>query len=184
MTSIRNDYVWTPELKEADAKLKEQYGPGAHIIPMRESDVAYFEAKKAAENAPQTDTFESPKATEKAPQTDTFEAQKPAKPAKPELSTADKQEMIKNAKTKAAGWSILFGPTSILYYGLRSKRKVAKKFGLDREKDQDLIKRIKKEQVKATVPALLFTATGALFSLGGIISYICNKAKNPSKIDV
>ena len=38
MTSISNNYVWTPELIEQDKALKEKYGAGAHITPARESD--------------------------------------------------------------------------------------------------------------------------------------------------
>lgn len=38
MTSIRDNYVWTPQLIEQDKALKEKYGPSAHIIPMKESD--------------------------------------------------------------------------------------------------------------------------------------------------
>ena len=98
--------------------------------------------------------------------------------SRPEMSTEDKQEMIKKARAKAAGMSILFGPLSTVYYSLRSDKKVAKKFGLDAEADKDLIKNIKHQQTKAALPALFANRIGA------IVSFICNKAKDPSKIDV
>jgi len=97
---------------------------------------------------------------------------------KSNLSTEDKQAMIKKARAKAAGMSILFGPWSALYYSLRSDEKVAKKFGLDAEADKDLITNIKHQQTKASLPALFCGGIGA------IVSYICNKAKNPKNIEI
>lgn len=100
-----------------------------------------------------------------------------------ELSKGEKQEIVKKAKTKAAGWSSLFGIFNTLQYGLRSDKKVAKKFNLDAEKDKDLIKTIKREQVKSTLPA----AIGSFFGVGtisGVISWIYNKNSDAGKIEV
>ena len=100
-----------------------------------------------------------------------------------ELSKESKQEIVKKAKTKAAGWSSLFGIFNTLQYGLRSDKKVAKKFNLDAEKDKDLIKTIKREQVKSTLPA----AIGSFFGVGtisGVISWIYNKNSDAGKIEV
>lgn len=101
------------------------------------------------------------------------------------LTKAEKQETVKQAKTTAAGWSSLFGVFDTLYYGLRSDKTVAKKFNLDETKDKDLIKTIKREQMKATLPAALGTM---LFGVGtlltGGLTWLYNKNSDPSKIDV
>ena len=83
-----------------------------------------------------------------------------------ELSKEAKQEIVKNAKTKAAGWSTFFGFINTLQYGLRSDKKVAEKFNLDKEKDADLIKTIKREQVKSTLPAVIGNFFGVHQKLG------------------
>ena len=90
----------------------------------------------------------------------------------------DRQVMIKKAKTKAAGWSIFGGVWSTLYYGLRSDKKIAKKFDLDAENDKALIRQIRNEQVTATLP-------GA-FSRGllGIFNWAHHKRKDASKYEV
>ncbi len=72
-----------------------------------------------------------------------------------EMSDDEKKEMISEARTKAAGWSVFGGLFSTLYYALRSDDTVAKKFDLDPTEDKDLVKRIKKEQVKYTLPGIL-----------------------------
>lgn len=91
-----------------------------------------------------------------------------------ELSKEAKQEIVKKAKTKAAGWSTFFGFINTLQYGLRSDKKVAEKFNLDKEKDADLIKTIKREQVKSTIPAVI----GGFFGVGlitGAITWLHHK---------
>ena len=90
----------------------------------------------------------------------------------------DRQAMVKKAKTKAAGWSVFGGAWSTLYYGLRSDKKIAKKFDLDAEQDKALIRQIRNEQVTATLP-------GA-FSRGvfGFFNWIHHKTKDASKYEV
>ena len=107
---------------------------------------------------------------------DTFEMQD--KNNKKDLSIENKQQIISKARSKAAGWSILFGVFSTLYYGLRSDKTVAKRFDLDKEKDQKLIKKIKRDQMLATLPGALTTA------LGGVIAYIYCKNQDADKISV
>ena len=102
-----------------------------------------------------------------------------------ELSTADKQKLIQQARTTAAGWSAFGGVISTLCYGLRSDKKVAEKFNLDVEKDASLIRKIKQDQMLATLPAALGTL---LFGFGtlitGGITWLYNKNADPAKIDV
>lgn len=79
---------------------------------------------------------------------------------KSELSKEEKQEILKKATAKAAGWAVLFGIFDTAYYGLRRDKTVAKRFDLDVEKDKNFIKQIKKEQVKATLPSVIGTVLG------------------------
>lgn len=95
-----------------------------------------------------------------------------------ELSTKDKQAIMKKARKTAAGWSILGNFLSTLYFGLRSDKTIAKKYDLDVEKDKDFIKEIKRQQTIQTVPSLLS------INAGGIVAWIYNTAKNPDKLSV
>lgn len=102
------------------------------------------------------------------------------------LTKEEKQEKILEARTTAAGWSCLGGIISTACYALRSDEKVAEKFGLDAQKDKDLIKEIKKQQVTATLPAAAGTL---LFGVGtlatGGATWIYNKYFcEPSQIKV
>lgn len=95
-----------------------------------------------------------------------------------ELTKADKQQILSKARAKAAGWSILGEFVSTIYYGLRSDKTVAKKFDLDPEKDKEFIKKIKRDQMIATLPGALIP------SVGGIFAYLYCKNQDTSKIDV
>ncbi len=97
---------------------------------------------------------------------------------KSDLSTRDKQKMIKKARTKAAGWACFGGIFSTAYYGLRSNKKIAEKFGLDPVKDRDLVKQIKKEQTIWTLPGAFLPLAGA------VIAYIIANNKNSNNIEV
>ncbi len=101
------------------------------------------------------------------------------------LSKEQKQKTVAKAKITASGWSALAGATASAYYALRSDETVAKKYNLDVKKDKDLIRTIKFEQVKSTIPAAIgcsFYGLGQL--LFGGIAYIYNKNADPGKIDV
>lgn len=100
------------------------------------------------------------------------------KEGKAELTKADKQQILSKARAKAAGWSIFGEVFSTLYYGLRSDKTVAKKFDLDPEKDKKLIKKIKRDQILATLPSALVP------SIGGIAAYLYCKNQDPENIDV
>ena len=108
------------------------------------------------------------------PQNDTVEISK----KNTDLTKAQKQEIIHNAKKTAAGWSILGEGISTLYYCLRSDKTVAEKYNLDVEKDTKFIKDIKKEQVIATLPAVFVPF------LGGIVSYLYFNNQKPESITV
>lgn len=84
-----------------------------------------------------------------------------------DMTEREKQELILKARTKAAGYAFFGGAISTLYYALRSDEKVARKFDLDVYEDKDLVKQIKKEQVKWTLPAALtdIIDLGATFGL-------------------
>ncbi len=99
------------------------------------------------------------------------------KSAAGELSTKDKQAIMKKARKTAAGWSILGNGLSTLYFGLRSDKTVAKKYDLDLAKDKDFIKEIKRQQTVQTLPSLFF-------NVGGIAAWVYNAAKNPDKLNV
>ena len=95
-----------------------------------------------------------------------------------ELTKADKQQILSKARAKAAGWSILGEFVSTIYYGLRSDKTVARTFDLDPEKDKEFIKKIKRDQMIATLPGALIP------SVGGIFAYLYCKNQDTSKIDV
>ncbi len=96
--------------------------------------------------------------------------------SKPEgLSVEEKQKMIKKARATAAGWSAFGGLFSALYYNFRSDEKVAKKFDLNLENDQKLVKQIKKEQA-------MWALTGT-FGFG-IIGYIVANCLNSKNIEI
>lgn len=95
-----------------------------------------------------------------------------------ELSKEDKQEILQKAKAKAAGWSVFGEGFSTLYYGLRSDKTIAKKYDLDEKADKAFIKQIKREQMKSTLPGLLFPG------MGGVISWLYNKNRDASNLEV
>lgn len=98
--------------------------------------------------------------------------------SKPELTTTDKQKILKKARQKAAGYAVFGGIFSTAYYGLRSNNKIARKYNLDPVKDKDFIKQIKKEQT-------IWTLAGALLpAAGGIIAYIVAANKNSKNIEI
>ena len=92
----------------------------------------------------------------------------------------EKQEIMQEARTKAAGWSILFGPFDTLYYGLRSDEKVAKQFDLDADKDKGFIKNIKRQQMLCTLPSLI----PGFGIIPGLVCWLYNKNLDSSKLDV
>lgn len=97
-----------------------------------------------------------------------------------ELTKADKQEIIRSARTTAAGWGIFGGIFSTMYFGLRSDKTVAEKYDLDEKKDNKLIKQIKREQTLWTIASMV----PGVGCLGGVIAYIYNKNADASKINV
>lgn len=102
------------------------------------------------------------------------------------LTKEEKQEMVLKARTTAAGWSSIGGVISTACYALRSNKKIAEEYGLDETKDKDLIKTIRKEQVKATIPSV---AGYLLFGVGTLVTggatWIYNKHfADASKIEV
>ena len=68
------------------------------------------------------------------------------------LTDNEKKEMVLQARPSAAGWACFGGFISTMYYGLRSDKKVAEQYNLDKEKDKDLVKTIKKQQLLWTIP--------------------------------
>lgn len=90
---------------------------------------------------------------------------------KKELSKPQKQEILRSARQKAAGYSCFGGLFSTLYYALRSNEKIARKYNLDPIADRAFIKQIKEDQTMWTLPATL--GSGIL----GIVAYAiaCNK---------
>jgi hypothetical protein len=93
------------------------------------------------------------------------------------LSIKDKQKILYNARKDAAWWSIVGGPFSFLYYGLSSKKTIAKKYDLNVEQDKKFIKQIRKEQAIAAAPSVIW-------GLGGLFSYIHCKATDPESIEI
>lgn len=97
-----------------------------------------------------------------------------------ELTDEEKKELVLKARTKASGYSFWFGPLSVLYYGLRSDKTVAKKYDLDPQADKKLIKKIKNEQLLWTLPACI---PGMSFVTGGA-AYLYNKNCDADKIEL
>ena len=89
-----------------------------------------------------------------------------------ELTKKEKQEIAKSARTNAAGWSILGGVISTIYYATRSNKTIAEKYDLDIEKDKAFIKQIKNDQTLWTIP-------GALgFGILGLVAAACIGKEN------
>lgn len=97
-----------------------------------------------------------------------------------ELSEDEQKELVLKARTKASGYAFWFGPFSVLYYGLRSNKKVAEKYDLDPVADEKLVKTIKRHQLLWTLPACI----PGLGLLPGGIAYLYNKNTDASKIEI
>ena len=101
------------------------------------------------------------------------------------LTDDERKELIRTARSKSSGcaclWSLLgLGWTSVLYYGLRSDNKVARKYGLDPQEDKKLVKTIKTQQMLWSLPAALpFVGI-----LPGLVAWLYNKNMDSSGIDV
>lgn len=100
------------------------------------------------------------------------------KEAKADLQKA--KEIIKEAKTDASGWAIFGGLISTLYFGLRSDETVAKKYGLDAQKDKKLISTIKEKQMLWTLPSLI----PGFGIVPGVVAWLYNKNSDASKIQL
>ena len=87
------------------------------------------------------------------------------------MSDDEKKELILKARTKAAGYAFWGNGFSVLYYGLRSDDKIARKYNLDLIEDKKLIKQNKKEQFLWTLPSVI---PGFQF-IGGGAAYLYNK---------
>ena len=110
---------------------------------------------------------------------DSVEFSKPEKTAS-EKTVEQKQEILQKARTRAAGWSILFGIFDTLYYGLRSDKTVAKQFDLDVDKDKKFIKNIKKQQMLCTLPSMI----PYVGLVSGTACWLYNKNMDSDKIKV
>lgn len=100
--------------------------------------------------------------------------------SKKALTTEDKQKILQKARQKAAGYAFWGSFWSVLYYGLRSDEKVARKYNLDPEKDKTFVKQIKREQFYSTLPSVI----PGMQVVGGAISYIYNKNVDPSELKI
>ena len=102
---------------------------------------------------------------ERNPETDMF--------VPSERSEAEKQAIVKKARNRATFWSsgLPIG-ISTAYYALRSDEKIAKKYGLDVNTDKDLIDKIRKTQVKWTIPSIV-----GLGCLGWVASVLSRSSK-------
>lgn len=80
---------------------------------------------------------------------------------------AEHKQIVYKAQTNAAGWSIIGGIISTIYYGVRPDETIAEKYNLDVDKDEKFIKDIRKQQVIATLPGVIFGV--------GILSWACYK---------
>ena len=94
---------------------------------------------------------------------------------KPSTTTAKKQQILKEATQKAAGWGILFGGLASIVYIARADRKVAGKYGLDVKEDRKFIKQIKEQQA-------LFALPGMIALVGGVISYFYCRGRDPEDL--
>lgn len=97
-----------------------------------------------------------------------------------DIAEEDQKEIIRSARTKAAGWAIFGGIFSTLYYGLRSNKTVAEKYNLDEKKDKSLIKEIKNQQMLWTLPSMV----PAVGLVTGLAAWLYNKNLDPEKIDL
>ena len=92
----------------------------------------------------------------------------------------NKKEILKKARETSSGYSIIFGPFSTLYFGLRSDKAVAKKFNLDIKKDEKLIKNIKIQQMLWTIPGII-----PLYCiLPATVAWLYNKNLDNDKIKI
>lgn len=82
------------------------------------------------------------------------------------LDAKQQEKIIYKARTNAAGWSILGGIMSTLYYYLRSDETIAEKYDLNEQSDKKFIDDIRTKQTIATIPG----AVGA-----GILGWIAFK---------
>lgn len=92
----------------------------------------------------------------------------------------EKQEILQEARSRAAGWSVLFGVFDTLYYGLRSDEKVAEQFDLDVNKDKNFIKTIKRQQMLCTLPSLI----PGFGIVPGVACWLYNKNLDTTKLEV
>lgn len=96
-----------------------------------------------------------------------------------ERTEAESKEIVRKARTTAAGWSIFGGIFSTLYYGLRSDGTVAEKYDLDPKADKKLIKQIKKDQTLCTLPSAIFYTI-----IPGLVTYLYCNNMDANKIDL
>lgn len=96
-----------------------------------------------------------------------------------ERTEAESKEIVRKARTTAAGWSIFGGIFSTLYYGLRSDNTVAEKYDLDPKADKKLIKQIKKDQTLCTLPSAIFYTI-----IPGLVTYLYCNNMDADKIDL
>ena len=96
-----------------------------------------------------------------------------------ERTEAESKEIVRKARTTAAGWSIFGGIFSTLYYGLRSDGTVAEKYDLDPKADKKLIKQIKKDQTLCTLPSAIFYTI-----IPGLVTYLYCNNMDADKIDL
>lgn len=140
----------------------------SNVSMTRNTQPVNFNAQVVAED--------SPKAKEDN-QSDTFVSNTEAKK---DLTVKDKQEILKQARTTAAGWSVFGEIISTLYFALRSDKTVAEKYDLDQQKDKDFIKTIKAQQVLYTVPSII----PGYGSIPAVASWLYNKCfVNADKIN-
>ena len=90
-----------------------------------------------------------------------------------ERTEAESKEIVRKARTTAAGWSIFGGIFSTLYYGLRSDDTV------DPKADKKLIKQIKKDQTLCTLPSAIFYTI-----IPGLVTYLYCNNMDADKIDL
>lgn len=104
---------------------------------------------------------------------DTFELEKEST-----LTKEDMQEIKHKARSKAAGWSVFGMFLSTAYYGLRSDKTIAKKYGLDVKKDKDFIREIRKDQFLWTLPGAFLPVVPAL------ATWIYTKCQSPKDMTI
>lgn len=99
---------------------------------------------------------------------------------KERLTKEQKQEIIKEANTTAAGWATFFGIFSTAYFGLRSDATVAAKYDLNLNEDKKLISQIKTNQLLWTLPGLI----PGYGILPGGIAWLFNRVRDPEGINI